>query len=268
MKHGNCHKHYCVVRLGRARAIRSLGSSAKTDLAHQAVLDYQESLERSSREEWDTSAEMLIDGARTNPYATWEYGMALRLDGQLQKAKEIHEMASQYFDDIGDRARSVISLLDAGIDAAAVVAASPNKKEEARNAIMAEELLQISISKTTNVEARDVGLLQRVVAKEGEGRMALAAIQWLTTGKRQSAETQLSLTCQRLDQLEADALIQQQRSPVGTTVPPKLRFSIDDLPGAFDTSCTKLKNKSFLKSRLEWPVALEEMASKMTNLIT
>lgn len=263
-------------RLGRARAVRSMGSSAPASLAHQAVLDYQQSLEKSSREEWDTAEELLLDGARTNPYATWEYGMALRLDGQLQKAMEIHQVASQYFDDIGDRARSVISLLDAGIDAAALAATfgPNNKKEAAKNTlIMAEEMLQNAIGKTTTVEGRDISLLQRVVSKEGEGRMALAALEWSVAGKRQDAETQINLACTRLDQLEADAFVQQQRQAAGKnpstmTGSPKLIFSIDDLPGAFDTSCTRLKNKSFLKSRLEWPPALEELTSRMTNLIT
>lgn len=255
-----------------------MGTSASTALAHQAVTDYEETFRLSSREEWDTPEELLLDGARTNPYAAWEYGMALRLDGQLDRAQEIHVLASQYFDDIGDRARSVISLLDAAIDGAAQVAGgrSSSKKDAAATntntntnpAADAKELLLKAIARTKTVEGRDVPLLQRVIAKEGEGRMALATLEWSTTGERQEAETQLSLTCQRLDQLEVDALQRQQLNPerYPSNVPPKLTFSIDDLPGALDTSCTRLKNQSFLKGRLEWPVALQEKAMKLIKL--
>jgi hypothetical protein len=250
-----------------------MGASAPAALARQGAADYQESLQRSAREEWDTPEELLLDGARTNPYAAWEYGMALRLDGQLGRAKEMHEAAAQYFDDIGDRARSVISQLDAAIDAAAqAAAAGAPKKDAANQAVTAKALLQNAIARTTTVEGRDGPLLQRVIAKEGEARMALAALEWSTASGRQDAETQLTLTCQRLDQLEADALQQQRRLKQPETTPPeepaKLSFTIDDLPGAFDISCTRLKSASYLKSRLEWPSGLVELAAKLNNLVT
>jgi hypothetical protein len=215
----------------------------------------------SKREEWDTPQELLEDGARTNPYATWEYGMALRLTGDYEKAQSIHALAANCFDDIGDKARSVISRIDSGIDAAANAAGS---SASAGNVNDAKIMLQEAIKSTKTVEGRDIPLLQRVIAKEGEGRMALAALEW-TSNEKQAAESQLELTCERLDQLEADAIQRNKVNP-----PPKrsnsLRFSIDDVPGALETSCSRLKNKEFLSERLEWPVALQEKLFKLKLL--
>jgi tetratricopeptide (TPR) repeat protein len=243
--------------LGRARAIRSLGVKATKEQAMKGAADYKEALVRSSREEWDTQQELLEDGARTNPYATWEYGMALRLTGDFSQAQAVHTLAANYFDDIGDRARSVISRLDAGIDAAA-------GSSDAKSTTAAKTLLVEAIASTKTVEGRDIPLLQRVIAKEGEGRMALASLEW-TSGEKQKAESQLELTCERLDQLEEDAI---QRNKINQ--PPKratnLRFNIDDVPGALDTSCSRLKNKEFLTDRLEWPAVLQDKLFKLKAL--
>ena len=117
---------------------------------------------------------------------------------------------------------------------------------------------------TKTVEGRDIPLLQRVIAKEGWGRMALASLEW-TSGEKQKAESQLELTCKRLDQLEEDAI---QRNKINQ--PPKrttnLRFSIDDIPGALDTSCARLRNKEFLADRLEWPQVLQDKLFKLKAL--
>lgn len=244
--------------LGRARAIRSLGVKASKDQATVASADYKEALVRSSREEWDTTQELLEDGARTNPYATWELGMALRLSGDYDDAQSIHTLAANYFDDIGDKARSVISRIDAGIDAAA------GSGSDSKKIGIAKDLLTEGIKSTKSVEGRDIPLLQRVIAKEGEGRMALASLEW-TSGEKQKAESQLELTCERLDQLEEDAI---QRNKINA--PPKrttnLRFNIDDIPGALDTSCSRLKNKEFLTERLEWPTVLQDKLFKLKAL--
>lgn len=244
--------------LGRARAIRSLGIQASKDQAKMAAADYQEALVRSAREEWDSIQELLEDGARTNPYATWEYGMALRLTGDYDNAQAVHTLAANYFDDIGDRARSVISRIDAGIDAAA------GSGSDSKKVNTAKVLLSEAIKSTKTVEGRDIPLLQRVIAKEGEGRMALASLEW-TSGEKQKAESQLELTCERLDQLEEDAI---QRNKVNA--PPKrttsLRFNIDDVPGALDTSCSRLKNKEFLTEKLEWPAVLQDKLFKLKAL--
>jgi len=245
--------------LGRARAIRSLHTSASLQQRQLAVSDYNEALKLSARDqqEGDTDEELLEDGARTNPYATWEYGMALRLNGQYSQAQKIHLMASDNFDDIGDPARAVISLLDAGIDGSA--GASTGGSAQA-----AMELLKEGIAKTKTVEGRDIPLLQRVIAKEGEGRMALASLAW-TSGDRPEAENQLGLACQRLDQLEADAITRNKLNPP-PTLPERLLFNIDDGVGALDISCTRLRNTEYLTQRLEWPTSLQEKVGKLYSL--
>lgn len=246
----------CLYRLGRARSIRSQGVIGK-DLALQAAKDYQKSLRLSSREEWDTDQDMEEDGAARNPYAAWEWGSSLRQAGMYEKAAEVHSLASVAFDDIGDRAHSVISLLDAGIDLAAA-----GKIDEAKS------VLQNAIKRTTLVEGRDVELLQRVIAKEGEARMALASILW-DTEDRAAAETQLGDACIRLEQLEADA--QARISKLGlkpSAAPDRLKFSIDDDIGAFDISCSKFKNEKFLTETLQWPETLQKKVNKLQSLKT
>lgn len=237
-----------IESLGRARSIRSLGTKASKDQALQAVLDYESALLLSAREEWDTDAERIEDGARTNPYATWEYGMALRLIGNYQKAEKIHLLASENFEDIGDPARAIISSIDAGIDA------SDHDGEAGAS------LIKKAFKKIKGVEGRDIPLLQRVIAKEGEGRVALASIYW-ASGERQDAESQLGLACQRLDQLEADAI---KRNPV--PVASRLKFNIDDGVSALDISCSRMRNKAYLNDRLEWPESLQQKANKLYSL--
>jgi hypothetical protein len=176
------------------------------------------------------------------------------LAGQYQEAARIHTLASDFFDDIGDRARSVISDLDAGIDLAAT---SDNDK--------AAVLLKNAIQRTRTVEGRDVKLLQRVIAKEGEGRMALASVLWVS-GDRVEAEAQLGKACERLDQLEADA--QARLKAVGTMIkePERLKFNIDDGVGAADISCSRFKSQDYVSDRLEWPASLQQKLNKLENL--
>jgi len=245
--------------MGRARAIRALHTLASQEQRQLGVSDYNEALKLSARDpqEGDTDEELLEDGARTNPYAAWEYGMALRLNGQYSKAQQLHQMASDDFDDIGDPARAAISLLDAGIDAASDVASTTS----AQSAIA---LLREGIAKVKTVEGRDIPLLQRVIAKEGEGRMALASVEW-TSGDRREAENQLGLACQRLDQLEADAIARNKLNPP-PKLPERLTFNIDDVVGPLDISCTRLRNTEYLTQRLEWPSSLQEKVGKLYSL--
>ena len=252
-------------RLGRARAIRSLGARATPEQAKSAVGDYKEALILNSRDDWDTEAEQIEDGAKTNPYAAWEYGMALRRNGQYEEAKAMHTFTSDLFDSIGDRPRSVISLLDAGVDAASAEAAGSASKggEDAKS------LLKRAISYTTTTESRDVSLLQRVVAKEGEGRIVLAAIEWADKDKslRADAEKELSTACERLDQLEQDALSRGRKAPSSTSTALAVRFNIDDYPGALETSCSRItKNRDFQRDRLQLPDLLQEKIQKLNQL--
>jgi len=237
--------------LGRARAIKSQGSEISAKLASQAASDYERALKLSSREEWDTDQELLEDGATRNPYAAWEWGSMLRLTGQWQQAATAHALAATAFDEIGDKARSVISLTDAGIDLAAA-----DKTNDAKS------LLRKTIPKTKGIEASDVGLLQRVVAKEGEGRMALASLLW-DEGQRQEAETILGDACIRLDQLQADAARRKDGS--SQQPPARLRFSIDDEIDALDVSCSKFRNPKFL-TKLGWPEKLQKKVIKLETL--
>mmetsp|Transcript_35209 Transcript_35209/g.73297 ORF Transcript_35209/g.73297 Transcript_35209/m.73297 type:complete len:209 (-) Transcript_35209:318-944(-) len=188
------------------------------------------------------------------------WGAVLRKAGDWKQAATAHALASQAFLEIGDKARSVIALADAGIDLAAV----PDIPQ-------AKEVLNTAISKTKGVEAREVAVLQRVVAKEGEGRMALAALLWSEGGQRGSAETVLGDACVRLEQLQADAA---SRSKAGAmkkqaadmaTASASLKFSIDDDVPALDVSCFRFKNPVFLES-LGWPKDLQEKVIKLETL--
>jgi hypothetical protein len=76
--------------------------------------------------------------------------------------------AATSFANIGDTARSLIAQMDAGIDYVA-----------RGDILTAESTLAKGIAQTVGVEGRDVRLLQRVVTKDGEGRLALAALYWI-----------------------------------------------------------------------------------------
>lgn len=223
--------------------------------AETAAKDYQLALRLSSREDWDTNAEKEEDGARQNPFSAWEYSQALRLAGQYQEAARIHTLAADFFEDIGDRARSVISDFDAGIDLAAT---GDNDK--------AAVLLKNAIQRTRTVESRDVKLVQRLIAKEGEGRMALASVLWVS-GDRIEAEAQLGKACERLDQLEADAQA-RVKAGAGNMIkePERLKFNIDDGVTAGDINCSRFKNQDYVSDRLEWPASLQQKLNKLENL--
>jgi hypothetical protein len=218
----------------------------------------------TSREEWDTNPELEADGAQRNPYAAWEWGMALRASdgpGQLQEAAEKHILASESFKEIGDRARSTISKLDAGIDLAGIADISNSKFDEA------VKLLKEGIKSTTLVEGRDVELLQRVIAKEGEARIALASLLW-SHGDKAAAEAELGEACSRLDQLQADADVREKARIKSGAMPAvkvqKLRFTIDDTVGV-ECSFSRFRSEKFLDS-LSWPKSLQEKVTKLNKL--
>lgn len=196
-----------------------------------------------------------------------QWGSALRLKGDWKAAAAAHQLAADAFDEIGDRARSVISLIDSGIDYAA-----------ADDADSAVAVLEAAIPKTKGVESRDVELLRRVLAKEGEGRIALAATLWDKPGQqRVDAEAQLGDACIRLDQMQVDAAqkskgsggsSQQQKAGDGptSTVSP-LAFSIDDDEAgiAKEISCYKFRDAKFL-SKLGWPDSLQRKVDRLEKL--
>mmetsp|Transcript_20959 Transcript_20959/g.29581 ORF Transcript_20959/g.29581 Transcript_20959/m.29581 type:complete len:418 (-) Transcript_20959:1434-2687(-) len=244
-------------RLGRARALRSMGKLT-SEQAAQAANDYKTAFLLSSREDWDTDQEKIEDGASRNPYAAWEWGMALRSAGDYKQAADAHALAAFAFREVGDKARSVISSLDAGIDLAATGDVDETKS-----------VLEKAIKSTTSVEGRDIELLQRVIAKEGEARIALASILWSSNDKA-GAESQLGEACVRLDQLEADAEAREAaRIKSGAMPPPKvkkLKFSIDDITSAGQISCSRFKNEKFLSDTLQWPDSLQTKVGKLNKL--
>jgi len=244
--------------LGRARALKSqlLGASPDAKIAQQAASDYRKGLVLNGRQDdWDTEQELLEDGIRRNPYAAWEWGATLASAKDWKLAGAVQQQASDAFDDIGDKAHAVMALLDAGIAKAA--AADDDK---------AIALLQRAIPMTNGVESRDYELLQRLVSKEGEGRMALAALLW-NKGERSQAEESLGTACLRLDQLqEADRL--RANSRIEEPKAPKLLFSIDDMPTKPLVDCSDFKKASFLSSRLGWPETLQKKMVKLEKLQT
>ncbi len=228
-----------------------------TDEYKSIASDYQKSLRLSSREEWDTDEENESDGASRNPYAAWEWGMAKRGAGDCKGAAEVHTLASLAFKDIGDKPRSVISALDAGIDLAGT-----EDVEEAKKVLMA------AIKSTTAVEGRDVELLQRLIAKESEARMALASILWSSNAKA-DAETQFGEACGRLDQLQADADAREKARIKSGAMPvikaKKLPFTIDDIAGP-ELTCSRFKNGKFVADSLLWPDSLQLKLNSLNNL--
>ena len=257
-----------AARLGRARALRgaflSGAQTLTTDEWTDVAQDYQVALRLSSRDDYlDTPAEKEADGAQRNPYAAWEWGMALRGAGLYEQASETHTLAALAFKDIGDRARSIIAELDAGIDLAAGSSDASYRD--------AKELLERAIPKTTGITSgADVELLQRVIAKEGEARMALASILW-NAGDQSGAEKQLGEACVRFDQLEADNADREAARLKKGLVPVqkynKVLFSIDDIPGAGGkVSCARFKNDEFLTRTVEWPDSLRQKVQKLNKL--
>jgi hypothetical protein len=234
-----------------------------------------------------TKADQEEVGIMKNPYAAWEWASSLRAAGMYQDAARIHQLTSSTFETLGDHARSVISQLDAGIDLAAASPANKGPRTTSNSDTnSASVILTKAIDMTTTVEGKDVALLQRVIAKEGEARIALASLLW-DAGSRQAAETQLGTACLRLEQLEADAANRQSTTTSTTATTSttsasttssfpttdaeksgldRLKFSIDDGPGAFDISCSKFRSESFLTNTLQWPESLQQKVFKLQNL--
>lgn len=236
--------------LGRARAGLAGGSANVKQIAE----DYKSALVMIGDDEYDdeqTEMEALTQASNKNPYAMWEYADALRKSGKPNG--DIRMLSAQSFASIGDAARSLIAKIDAGIDYAGMGEIET-----------AETTLAGAIAKTVGVEGRDVRLLQRVITKEGEGRLALAALYW-SDNQKLKAETVLGDACLRLDQL-VNQMDGTKSAP--TDALPKLGFSIDDndddIVGSL--TCTRFKNKDFLTSKLEWPESLQDKVLKLQVL--
>lgn len=268
-----------AARLGRARAIRSLGSAATPAKALQASKDYEIYFKSISQiddvDEDDASAKTTfskatMDGMQRNPYAAWEWGMVSRVAQNYENAAEIHALASKAFGEIGDKPRSVICALDRGIDLAAGVDAG-DAKDAAKRLATVQKTLADAIESDVNVEGRDVELLQRVVAKEGEARIALSGVLW-NSNEKAAAEAQYGTACSRLDELNSDYRAREEARIKSGKMPPmkpkgaQLGFSIEDIVGANEASCSRFKNDKFIEEKLVWNEGLEAKVKKFLTL--
>lgn len=262
--------------LGRARAAKSLSNMSnikkeeQQKYAKSAAKDYQAALIAVGRlnnmddDEIYDDGDRLEEGMKRNPYAAWEWGDSVWKSGNdYVMAATLKQQASTYFEEIGDRARSVISQIDAGI----ALAAAPGEQEVSR----AEDILRNAIQSTVGVQSRDVRLLQQVVTKEGEGRMALAALLW-SDGKRMEAEQVLGEACVRLDQLQVQVDLDATRNKGNADTildGPRLLYSIDDnvvYPRGKVLSCSDFRKPQFLSEQLEWPESLQKKVIKLEKL--
>lgn len=267
--------------LGRGRAIRSLPKKEQTSkLLQTAINDYEKYLILTARDSqyMDNDNERMEDGILRNPYAAWEYAATLRSNKDYNKASFIREQASEAFEYIGDTAHSVISYLDYGIDLAMSYSTSTNSNA----AVPLDKVTNVltkGIESTTKVEGRDVTLLQHVVSKEGEARLALASILWNEKNMPvDKAENVLGDACIRLEQLEQDnndrSAIKnnkkQEQQPMQSNISNKvLKFSIDGSNSVLDAgeiSCSKFKSEKFIEDVLGWPEELKDKVKKLETL--
>ena len=271
--------------------MRLMGASATISQATQASKDYETYFKYVSRLDTDdgetsTISEAIIDGIQRNPYAAWEWGRVTRAAGQYDRAAEIHHLAANAFNDIGDKPRATICRLDEGIDLASGV------KDDKADAKVKSILVQ-AIDSTPGVDGRDVQLLQRVVAKEGEARIALSGVLW-NSKEKGSAESQLGTACgeqffhaffvhsndvllmmicvtARLDELNRDYNSREQEKVKkgggkSSSSVPKLGYSIDDIVGAEEASCSRFKNDRFVEDKLVWSQSLRSNVKKFLTL--
>lgn len=246
--------------------------------------------EASTRNSIDNDSTMSLssvikDGIQHNPYAAWEWGMINRSLHMYNEAAEIHRLAALAFEEIGDNARSVICALDRGIDMASGLAEDStnimgkdkgNNNAGRKRLLMVKKVLENAISSDVDVGGRDVELLQRLVAKEGEARVVLAGVLWNlddSNGSKAAAESQFGTACTRLDELNAD-----YRSRMGKTTASNnakstrltgdgiLGYSIDDIVWADEASCSRFKNDKFIEEKLVWNGGLRMLVKKFLSL--
>ena len=118
--------------------------------------------------------------------------------------------------------------------------------------------------------------MQRVIAKEGEARIALASILWSsssTSGSKQEAEAQLGQACVRLEQLDQDAMERNAKavsssssSSSSNAAATNLKYSIDDQAGALGMRCSRFKNDKFMADTLQWPAPLRDKVRLLMTL--
>lgn len=230
---------------------------------------------------------VIQDGILHNPYAAWEWGMINRSLHLYNEAAEIHRLAALAFGEIGDKARSVICSLDRGIDLASglaedssiTVGKETNNNDGGRKKLlMVKRTLEDAISSDVDVGGRDVELLQRLVAKEGEARVVLAGVLWSlddrNDGSKAAAESEFGTACTRLDELNADYRARMGKRLESNNVKSAklltgggaVAYSIDDIVGADEASCSRFKNDKFIEEKLVWNNRLRMLVKKFISL--
>lgn len=259
------------VGIASSNEMEKNASSTPTKVSRRNSNDNDSTLSLSS---------VIKEGIQHNPYAAWEWGMINRSLHMYNEAAEIHRLAALAFEEIGDNARSVICALDRGIDMASGLAEDStnimgkdksNNDAERKRLSMVEKVLENAISSDVDVGGRDVELLQRLVAKEGEARVILAGVLWNlddSNGSKAAAESQFGTACTRLDELNAD-----YRSRMGKTTASNnakstrlVGYSIDDIVGADEASCSRFKNDKFIEEKLVWNDGLRMLVKKFLSL--
>mmetsp|Transcript_27578 Transcript_27578/g.45232 ORF Transcript_27578/g.45232 Transcript_27578/m.45232 type:complete len:201 (-) Transcript_27578:83-685(-) len=198
--------------------------------------------------------------------------MVNRVAQNYDKAAEIHRLAANAFEEIGDKPRSVICALDRGLDLASGLDSSSDG-ESSKKLATAKQTLEDAIQSDVNVGGRDVELLQRLVAKEGEARIALSGILWNSSNQNKgAAESQYGTACARLDELNSDYNArEEERVKSGRSLPIKPRgaslgYSMGDIVGAEEASCSRFKNEKFIEEKLVWNEGLQRMVKKFLTL--
>lgn len=233
-----------IALLGRARANKSLLQMGDIKFASKIADDYKLGLQLTGRQDdWDTEDELLQDGIRRNPYAAWEWGSVLRIAENYSKASEVHQLAAEAFDEIGDKVHSSISWVDAALDTS--------------NINLLKSVVSVKFDKSV-VEGQSSEMVQRVLAKESEANMALAALYW-NSGERGPAEEQLQNACNRLGKLQQ--VMSKVNTKEGKEETSRLAYSIDD--HAVLLECSEYRNEDLLKEKLDWP---ESLRTKMSQL--
>ena len=280
-------KDYEVYFIATSRVDNDDFNDDDVEMENNAVIRTPTKVSRRNNNDNDSIlslSSVIKDGIQHNPYAAWEWGMINRSLHMYNEAAEIHRLAALAFEEIGDNARGVICALDRGVDLASGLAEdSTNEfmgKDKSNNdsgrkrLSMVKRVLEDAISSDVDVGGRDVELLQRLVAKEGEARVVFAGVLWNlddSNGSKAAAESQFGTACTRLDELNADYRARMGKTTGSNNVKSKrldgiVGYSIDDIVGADEASCSRFKNDKFIEEKLVWNNGLRMLVKKFLSL--
>ncbi|GMI25260.1 hypothetical protein TeGR_g13581, partial [Tetraparma gracilis] len=167
------------------------------------------------------------------------YADSLRLSDPPSAAAAMRESAAA-FKAIGDLPRSQICALDAAVI---------EKDKPA---------LQAAVKATYKTSSRDVPLLRRLINKECEARMALAAL-LAAGGDGGGAIRERGDACERLEQLAFDKAYKVDEGETRGG-----GYSMDDRVGG-GVECERFKKAKYLEE-LQWDQELREGAGKLAAL--